>query len=95
MQDAFIRALETWPTTGVPRNPAAWITTTARNAAIDRIRRQRRLVEKTDQLRREAEIDASTVNGGGEEASGTDGIDDRLRLIFTCCHPALAPEARV
>jgi RNA polymerase sigma-70 factor (ECF subfamily) len=93
VQDAFARAVEVWPAQGVPRNPGAWITTTARNAAIDRIRRRRRLAEKTEELRREAEIlgDAET---GGEEPE-TDGIDDRLRLIFTCCHPALAPEARV
>jgi RNA polymerase sigma-70 factor (ECF subfamily) len=96
VQDAFTRALEVWPVDGVPRNPAAWIVTTARNRAIDRIRRRRRLVEKTDALRREAEIEASTSGSGGtEEASDTDAIDDRLRLIFTCCHPALAPEARV
>ena len=94
VQDAFARALETWPEQGVPRNPGAWITTTARNAAIDRIRRARRLVEKTEQLQREAEVEAA---GGSwpREVSETDGIDDRLRLIFTCCHPALAPEARV
>jgi RNA polymerase sigma-70 factor (ECF subfamily) len=98
VQDAFARALETWPAAGVPRNPAAWITTTARNAAIDRIRRRKRLEAKTDELRREAAVEASgaPANGAGsEEASDTDGIDDRLRLIFTCCHPALAPEARV
>jgi RNA polymerase sigma factor, sigma-70 family len=96
VQDAFIKALEAWPVDGAPRNPAAWITTTARNAAIDRIRRRRRLVEKTDVLRREAEIEASIgETEDGEEASDVDAIDDRLRLIFTCCHPALAPEARV
>ncbi|MBI2781993.1 MAG: RNA polymerase sigma factor [Chloroflexi bacterium] len=95
VQDAFAKALETWPGQGLPRNPAAWITTTARNAAIDRIRRRRRLVDKTDELRRDAEIDASGGSPGIEEVSETDGIDDRLRLIFTCCHPALAPEARV
>jgi RNA polymerase sigma-70 factor (ECF subfamily) len=96
VQDAFTKALEVWPADGVPRNPAAWIVTTARNRAIDRIRRRRRLVEKTDQLRREAEIEASTGgSGGSEEASDTNVIDDRLRLIFTCCHPALASEARV
>ena len=88
VQDAFAKALEVWPAQGVPRNPGAWITTTARNAAIDRIRRRRRLAEKTDELRREAEIDAPTEPAvGGEEVSETDGIDDRLRLIFTCCHP--------
>jgi RNA polymerase sigma-70 factor (ECF subfamily) len=96
VQDAFAKALEVWPVDGAPRNPAAWITTTARNAAIDRIRRRRRLVEKTEVLQREAEIDASIGESrDGREASHVDAIDDRLRLIFTCCHPALAPEARV
>ena len=94
VQDAFARALEVWPARGVPRNPGAWITTTARNAAIDRIRRRRRLAEKTDELQRQADIHGSAPEPGGEELE-TDGIDDRLRLIFTCCHPALAPEARV
>ncbi len=93
VQDAFARALETWPTAGVPRNPAAWITTTAKNAAIDRVRRARRLVEKTEQLQREAE--SESAGGWPREVSATEGIDDRLRLIFTCCHPALAPDARV
>jgi RNA polymerase sigma-70 factor, ECF subfamily len=96
VQDAFMRALEVWPTDGVPANPGAWITTTARNRAIDRLRRRRTLVEKTDELEREARVEAGLDRGtGGEEATDTDGIDDRLRLIFTCCHPALAPEARV
>jgi RNA polymerase sigma-70 factor (ECF subfamily) len=95
VQDAFAKALEVWPTRGVPRNPGAWITTTARNAAIDRIRRAKRLVEKTDQLRRDAEVDASTGGGREQDVTQTDGIDDRLRLIFTCCHPALASEAQV
>ncbi len=94
VQDAFAKALEVWPAQGLPRNPGAWITTTARNAAIDRVRRARRLVDKTEQLGREAMIDGE---GGGwpQELGATDGIDDRLRLIFTCCHPALAPDARV
>jgi len=95
VQDAFTRAVEVWPTQGVPRNPGAWITTTARNAAIDRIRRRRRLAEKTDELRRDAEAEARLADQGGGELTETDAIDDRLRLIFTCCHPALAPEARV
>src|SRR5512132_524230 len=90
VQEAFARALEAWPERGVPDNPGAWITTTARNAAIDRIRRRRRLLDKTEELRRDAAIDAVT-----EEATATAGIDDRIRLIFTCCHPAIAPEARV
>jgi RNA polymerase sigma-70 factor (ECF subfamily) len=95
VQDAFARALEVWPVQGVPRNPGAWITTTARNAAIDRIRRAKRLVEKTEQLGRDAAVDSTTGGAWGEEMTQTDGIDDRLRLIFTCCHPALAPEAQV
>ena len=97
VQDAFAKALEVWPGRGVPVNPGAWITTTARNAAIDRIRRRRVLADKTDVLRRDAEVEAAGDGGGWgrEEAGTTDTIDDRLRLIFTCCHPALAPEARV
>jgi RNA polymerase sigma-70 factor (ECF subfamily) len=86
----------------VPANPGAWITTTARNRAIDRLRRRRRLVEKAELLRREAEIDAELAAGGaagGGPAGGDDEMspmfDDRLRLIFTCCHPALALDARV
>jgi RNA polymerase sigma-70 factor, ECF subfamily len=94
VQDAFARAVEAWPVRGVPRNPGAWITTTARNAAVDRIRRRKRLAEKTEELQRDAGILGVGTEFGGEEPE-TDGIDDRLRLIFTCCHPALAPEARV
>src|SRR3712207_4181734 len=93
VQHAFARAVAVWPTRGVPRNPGAWITTTARNAAIDRVRRRRRLDEKTHELARYAEMAAVDAPAGEEVA--TDGIDDRLRLVFTCCHPALAPESRV
>jgi RNA polymerase sigma-70 factor (ECF subfamily) len=96
VQDAFIAALETWPARGVPDNPGAWITTTARNRAIDRLRRRRRLVEKTDVLTREAAIESGLASLGSEVAEDAMAIpDDRLRLIFTCCHPALAMEARV
>ncbi|MDQ2964521.1 MAG: sigma-70 family RNA polymerase sigma factor, partial [Chloroflexota bacterium] len=97
VQEAFVTALETWPIRGVPPNPGAWITTTARNRAIDRLRRRRRLTEKAELLRREAEIDADIA--AAEPAGGDDQMspisDDRLRLIFTCCHPALALDARV
>jgi RNA polymerase sigma-70 factor (ECF subfamily) len=85
----------------VPANPAAWIVTTARNRAIDRLRRARRLAEKEAILRREAEIAAEVAHNpataGQTDADGEPMAipDDRLRLIFTCCHPALAPEARV
>jgi RNA polymerase sigma-70 factor, ECF subfamily len=91
VQDAFLVALEVWPRRGVPRNPRAWITTTARNKAIDRIRRARRLEGKV------RELEALVPAHGDEEDEIDDSSipDDRLRLIFTCCHPALAPEARV
>ena len=94
--DAFVVALERWPRDGVPANPGGWITTTARNRAIDRLRRNRRLAEKEAMLRREAEVAAESL---AERVANEDAMspipDDRLRLIFTCCHPALAPDARV
>jgi RNA polymerase sigma-70 factor (ECF subfamily) len=90
VQDAFVVALEVWPERGVPRNPGAWITTTARNKAIDRIRRARRLENKVREL--EALVPAHQEE---EEIEDSSIPDERLRLIFTCCHPALAPEARV
>ena len=100
VQEAFLVAIAKWPDTGVPPNPAGWIVTTARNKAIDRLRRVRRLAEREPILRQLAELGAeasSTLSGtrtaGDDGSSGID--DDRLRLIFTCCHPALAPEARV
>jgi RNA polymerase sigma-70 factor (ECF subfamily) len=91
VQEAFAEALRSWPTRGVPTNPAAWITTTARNRAIDRLRRERNLQEKAATLTRLAELEAM-----GEDEEDVSGIpDERLRLIFTCCHPALPLEARV
>ncbi len=78
-----------WPDSGVPDNPGAWLTTTARRKAIDRIRRQTNYEKKLAQLKREVEADTSTA-----EPVGT-MHDDQLRLIFTCCHPALALEAQV
>jgi RNA polymerase sigma-70 factor, ECF subfamily len=97
VQDAFIAALEIWPDRGVPANPGAWITTTARNRAIDRLRRRSRLREKTEELARdtaiEAELAAIEPGTGGDDDMAI--ADDRLRLIFTCCHPALPLEGRV
>ena len=90
VQEAFLVALERWPADGVPANPGAWITLTARNKAIDRIRREQRLASKQELLRRLSKLEVDdTVN----ESSGVP--DDRLRLMFTCCHPALATEAQV
>jgi RNA polymerase sigma-70 factor, ECF subfamily len=91
VQEAFAVALERWPLQGLPRNPAAWITTTARNAAIDRLRRERTLRRKTEPLQRVAELES--IGGSEDDVSGIP--DDRLRLIFTCCHPALPIDARV
>jgi RNA polymerase sigma-70 factor (ECF subfamily) len=91
VQDAFAQALRVWPERGVPNNPGAWITTTARNRAIDRLRRERTLADKTRTLTRLAELEAL----GGDETDVSAIPDDRLRLIFTCCHPALRMEARV
>jgi RNA polymerase sigma-70 factor, ECF subfamily len=84
--------MQVWPERGTPDNPGAWITTTARNKAIDRLRRERRGVEKLQELE-SLEPPAATEDDELEEAPLI--ADDRLRLIFTCCHPALAPEARV
>ena len=91
MQEAFVQALRTWAERGVPENPGAWITTTARNRAIDRLRRERSLREKTQTLTRLAELQAL----GGDESDVSAIPDDRLRLIFTCCHPALPLDGRV
>lgn len=91
--DAFVAALETWPRDGIPASPGAWITTTARNRALDRLRRARRHAEKLVEIERAlvAAETESIVRLGSESRLA----DDRLRLIFTCCHPALALDARV
>jgi RNA polymerase sigma-70 factor (ECF subfamily) len=91
VQEAFVVAVERWPRTGVPTSPGAWITTTARNKAIDRLRRERRLAEKQAAVLDLMRLDPARTG----EAQGSSIVDDRLRLIFTCCHPALSPEARV
>ena len=88
VQDAFATALERWPRDGVPENPGAWIVTTARNRAIDRLRRERvgrSKAETAEQLR--------ALDSLGDEMHEIP--DERLRLIFTCCHPALPMESRV
>ena len=96
VQEAFVTALEVWPRRGLPENPGAWITTTARNRAIDRLRRRQRLREKTEALGRESIIAADQNDGGSAlDEDPMQIADDRLRLIFTCCHPALALDARV
>jgi RNA polymerase sigma-70 factor (ECF subfamily) len=91
MQDAFAVALARWPADGIPRNPGAWITRAARNKAIDRLRREKTLRAKTEAL-----AQMSALESGQEEDHTDSSIpDDRLRLMFTCCHPALAMDSRV
>src|SRR5215813_498270 len=90
-QEAFAAAVEQWPGAGVPEFPRAWIIQTARHKAIDRIRRRARFEEKL-----ESQVAAGLIQTVEEPNYDTSEIpDDRLRLIFTCCHPALAPEAQI
>ena len=87
VQDALVAALEHWPTEGVPENPGAWLMTAARRKGIDRLRREKRYQEKV------AELEKSSI---GASAGGANAFpDERLELIFTCCHPALAREAQI
>jgi len=94
LQDAISAALEAWPRTGLPANPRAWLVNTGRHKAIDRLRRKIALRGKLKLLGAEAAIEQQSAPSI-EEAGDEDIADDRLRLIFTCCHPALAMEARV
>ena len=93
VQEAFVVALERWPSEGVPSNPGAWITQVSRNGAIDRIRREGVLRDKVAVLERLEALHAEPEAVPGDRLGEIE--DDRLRLIFTCCHPALAIEARV
>ncbi len=91
MHEAFAAALSLWPGSGVPGNPRPWLISTARFKALDTLRRRARFDASQDELVRHLEARSST-----ESPHEDDGLeDDRLRLIFTCCHPSLAPEARV
>ncbi len=87
VQDAFTAAVQHWPSTGLPPSPAGWIITTARNRAIDRLRREASRADRQSQ--------ATLLHARGEAAEEGAMRDDRLRLIFTCCHPALATSAQV
>lgn len=90
VQEASVAALEHWPIDGLPRNPGAWLMTTARRRAIDRLRRDARFRDRLQRLGAEAEEMERPIQTGGPLAT-----DDRLRLLFTCCHPALSREAQV
>jgi RNA polymerase sigma-70 factor (ECF subfamily) len=92
VQDAFVVAIEPWPTDGIPDRPGAWITTTARRRAIDRLRREgRRPTKHAEAARQQAMTSADDADAVSDSAVA----DDRLRLIFTCCHPALGMPAQV
>jgi RNA polymerase sigma-70 factor (ECF subfamily) len=91
VHDAFSVALERWPKDGVPSNPRAWLISTGRFKAIDALRRRTRLDVSQEQIAEQLETQSGEATGLDDERVE----DDRLRLIFTCCHPALAPEARV
>lgn len=92
LQDAVVVAMKTWDVRGVPDNPRAWLIQTARHKAIDRLRRAVRFEAKRAELKVLADLDATTY---AEPADDEDIPDERLRLIFTCCHPALSEDARV
>ncbi len=94
VQDAFAAALARWPVAGIPDNPAAWITTAAHRKLIDSLRRDRTRREKQDPLRYETPISVQP-DETSLDASSMNYPDDRLRLIFTCCHPAINTEAQV
>ncbi|SEG82541.1 RNA polymerase, sigma subunit, ECF family [Thermomonospora echinospora] len=87
VQDAFATAVRRWPSTGPPPSPAGWIITTARNRALDRLRREA--------SRQDRHVQAALLHGGGPAEEDGAVRDDRLRLIFTCCHPALGTAAQV
>jgi RNA polymerase sigma-70 factor (ECF subfamily) len=90
VQEAFAKAIDRWPLEGVPERPGAWITTVAKNRARDRLRRRRVRTQKADELRALGEAEAYL-----DELQGDELPDERLRLVFTCCHPALAQHAQV
>ena len=99
LQDAFAEAIASWEANGLPDKPGAWITTTARRRAIDRLRRERGLADRVQRMQafaeREARVATDAGAGAADEPELSSVVDDRLRLIFTCCHPALAMQARV
>src|SRR6266404_5749451 len=92
MHEAFAVALSLWPSSGVPDNPRPWLISTARFKTIDTLRRKARFDASQAELVRHLEAQSGSAERSNEEESVE---DDRLRLIFTCCHPSLAPEGRI
>lgn len=95
VQESLIRALKTWPYYGVPQNPAAWITQTAKHLALDLIRREKRFREKQPEIIVAFEPRTPDDAGTATPTLDTELADERLRLVFTCCHPVLPPEAQI
>src|SRR5712671_5484599 len=97
MQEAFAAALEQWPKRGIPDNPRAWLVSTAHHKAVDMLRRRSRFDSKREELQKIAELEQQLSEGdASKDMLRPDAMsDDRLRLIFTCCHPALVLEAQV
>jgi RNA polymerase sigma-70 factor (ECF subfamily) len=95
VQEAMVRALQTWPYYGVPKNPAAWLTQAAKNLALDTIRRERTFQEKQPQIIALIEQRAGDANGVETPKFENEIKDDRLRMMFVCCHPLIAAEAQI
>src|SRR5579864_6468746 len=92
VQEALIRAMQMWPYQGIPKNPAAWLMQTAKNMALDIVRREKRFHEKQPEIIAQVEEGA----GEGDDSPMLEGEikDDRLRLMFTCCHPLIPPDSQ-
>lgn len=95
MQDAFAAAVTQWPSEGIPANPRAWLVNVGRHKAIDRLRRHVRFLAQRKQIEADLISDHRIGQWFPEDATGDSGVDDVLRLIFTCCHPALPSEAQI
>src|SRR5579872_5542972 len=95
LQDACIAALQQWPTSGIPYNPAAWLSSIARRKAIDRLRRDATLARKQEQLQALTTLDQAGESEPEDSHAEAPIPDERLKLLFTCCHTALGLEARV
>src|SRR5207253_7959940 len=94
-QESLVAALERWPGSGVPDNPGAWLMATAKNRAIDLMRRSKRLERKREEAGREMQVQGETAAPDLDAAIDDDVGDDLLRLVFISCHPILSTEARV
>ena len=94
LHDAVVVAADSWRRDGVPDKPGAWLTTVARNKALDRLRREARRAPKEEEAFRLADRQHQD-RGSAMDDGDSDNRDDRLRLLFTCCHPALSPESQV